>query len=191
MNDGGLTFQTMDGAPVTIAPPPAAETVDGAKVYKSTVNGQPFQLSVADELCMDTMTGMPHPATVSVEAAGQRFQGCGGEPATLLHGEWTVAVVDGKPVVAGSEVSLAPEAGGHLSGPASCNRYFAEFTLTGEGLTVSKPGATMMMCDQPLMDQEALFLAILEGTTRFEIGVDGSLVLHASDGRTLTANRKG
>jgi heat shock protein HslJ len=190
MNDASLTFETMGGAPVTIAPAPAAETIDGVKIYKATVDGQPFQVSVADELCVDTMSGMPHPATVSVESGGQHFQGCGGEPATLLHGEWTVSELDGKAVVAGSEVTLAFEAGGHLSGAASCNRYFAEFTLTGESLTVSKPGATMMMCDQPLMDQEALFMAILEGTTRFGIGADGSLVLHAGDGRTLTATRK-
>ena len=191
MNDTGLTFQTMDGDPVTIAPPPVAETVDGVKIYKSTADGQSFQLAVADELCMDSMTGMPHPATVSVEVGERQFQGCGGEPATLLHGEWTVAQVDGKPTVAGSEVSLTFEAGGHLSGAASCNRYFAEFTLTGEGLTISDAGATMMMCDRPLMDQERLFLAILEAVTRFEVGADGSLILHADDGRTLTASRNG
>ena len=190
MNDVGLTFHPMGGTPATISPPPAVEIVDGVEVYRSTIDGQPLKLAVAKKLCVDSMSGMPYPASVSVEVGETRSEGCGGEPESLLRGEWAVDYVNAEPVVAGSEITLTFDAGGQLSGGASCNRYFGDFTLTGEGLTISKPGATRMMCEQPLMDQEGLFLTILEMVTRFEIGPDGSLILHASDGRSVAASRK-
>ena len=61
--------------------------------------------------------------------------------------------------------------------------------LTGESLTISQAATTMMACPQPVMEQEALFLAVLTGTTRCTITADGTLTLHAGDGRTLTARR--
>src|SRR5690606_1227179 len=102
---------------------------------------------------------------------------CGGDPESLLRGEWTVVQINEQPLVAGSQVTLNFDADGQLNGSASCNRYFSMFTLTGEGLAISNAGMSNMMCDQPLMDQEALFLELLAGTARFEIRQDGALVL--------------
>lgn len=184
----GLTFQSMGAEPVAVSPLPAPETVE---VYRSTVDGKPFVLTIANTLCVDTMSGMPHPSTVTVEIGDQRLNGCGGEPATLLHGDWSVTAIGGKPILDGSEVTLTFNDDGMLSGGASCNRYFGGFALTGEGLTITSPGASMMMCDAPLMEQERLYLDILTATTGFEIGPGGSLVLSAGDGRTITATRKG
>lgn len=186
-----LTFQTMGGDLVTIAPLPVPETAGGVETYRSTVGGQLFVLTVTQRLCVDSMSGMPHPMSVSVEIGRQRLDGCGGEPETLLHGEWSVDRIDGKPLVAGSQASMQFEPGGRVSGAASCNRYFAGLALTGETLTINKPGATMMACAPQLMAQERDFLTILEAVTRFEIGAGGSLVLHAKDGRSIAASRKG
>jgi heat shock protein HslJ len=187
--DGEITFQPMLGTALTIAPVPAAEKVDGAEVYQAKAGNQPFKLTIATKVCVDTMSGMPFPAAVSVEIAGKTLTGCGGDPKTLLLGNWTVLEIDGKPVLSGSEVTLTFGDDGTTAGNASCNRYFGKFTLTGESLTISSAGATRMMCDQPVMEQEDRFLKILEATSRFEIRQDGSLVLHAKDGATLAARR--
>jgi heat shock protein HslJ len=187
--DSEITFNPMEGAALTIAPVPTAEKTDGAEVYQASVGDQPFKLTITTKVCVDTMSGMPFPASVSVEIGGKTLTGCGGKPETLLHGNWTVRQIDGKPLVSGSEVSLAFGDDGMIAGNASCNRYFGKFTLTGESLTISSSGATRMMCDAHLMEQENHLLKILEATTRFEIGQDGSLILHAKDGATLAASR--
>jgi heat shock protein HslJ len=46
-----------------------------------------------------------------------------------------------------------------------------------------------MACEQPLMDQEFVFLQILGAVSRFEFDTEGKLVLHSDDG-TLVASRK-
>lgn len=184
----GLTFQGMGGDPITVSPVPVPEI---REVYRSTVDGLPFVLTIANTLCVDTMSGMPHPQSVTVEVGDQRLEGCGGEPAALLHGDWTVVEIGGSPIVEGSDVTLTFTEGGEINGGASCNRYFGGFALTGESLTITNQGATMMMCEQTLMDQEGLYLSILEAVTGFEIGPDGSLILRAVDGRSVTASRKG
>ena len=131
---------------------------------------------------------MPFPNTVTVAIGADTFTGCGGEPVTLLLGDWMIAEINGKAPVTGSTPTLAFDAEGKLSGGGSCNRFFGGYTLSGEGLTVGDIGASMMACEEPLMDQEMLILDILEGVGRFEIGADGALILHENgEGRTIIA----
>ena len=158
----------MDGKTVAISPLPAAEAGDGGEfLFRATSGGQPFVLSIVNQVCVDTMSGMPFPSAVSVEADGIKYAGCGGEPATLLHGDWIVEKIGGSPVREKTEVSLSFSDDGEVSGSASCNRYFGGFVLTGEGLSIKDAGSTMMMCDQPVMDQEAAFLKALKEVSRF------------------------
>jgi len=185
-----ITFSPMEGPVVRISPVPAAETVDGAEIYQSTFDGQPFRLAITDEVCVDTMSGMAYPVSVEVKIGASTLQGCGGDPESLLHGEWTVVEIDGQPIVAGSNVTLNFDSDGRLNGSASCNRYFSTFSLTGEGLTISNAGLSNMMCDQPLMDQEARFLELIAATTRFEIGEDGALVLRTDERALVVASRE-
>ena len=188
-DDAGITFRTMDGRTVTVSPLPVPQKVDGADVYRATAAGGRFVLSIADKLCTDTMSGMFFPVSVAVEVGGEKFAGCGGDPASLLKGEWLIETIDGKPTVAKSHPSLNFDVDNKLNGDASCNRYFGGYTLTGEGLTVSQIGSTMMMCEPPKIDQEKLFLAILGSVVGFEIGADGALILRAGDGRSIVARR--
>lgn len=185
-----LTFQTMLGPAMTISPVPTAREIENGAVYETTFDNQPFRLTVTDKVCVDTMSGMNFPASVEVLLGGDRFAGCGGEPLTLLRGEWTVEEIKGEPVVKGSAVTLNFEDDGNVSGSASCNRYFGTFTLTGESLTLSKAGASMMICEEVLMDQERGFLDALATTNHFSIGADGRLTLLASDRPSITAVRK-
>jgi len=183
----GIVFTPMEGAPVTVAPVPAARQDGNAMVYEASAGGTAFVLTVADAVCADTMTGMPFPKTVTVTLGDKAFSGCGGEPAALLVGDWMISAIDGKPPVTDSTPNLSFDAEGKLAGGGSCNRFFGGYTLSGEGLAISEMGSSMMACDEPLMAQDQAILGILKGVTRFEIGADGGLILHDGEGRTLTA----
>ena len=185
MSDGAMTFQPMDGEAVTVKPIPTPRQDGTTDIYEAKVGADSFALSVASKICTDTMSGMPFPKSVTV-ALGANFSGCGGEPSTLLQGQWNITEIDGKPVIAGSSPTIGFEADGKINGNASCNRFFGGYTLTGEGLTAGDLGPSMMMCEQTLMDQEMKVLDILKGLGGFGIGEDGKLILR-TNGRSETA----
>jgi heat shock protein HslJ len=121
---------------------------------------------------------------------GAELRGCGGDPASLLHGaEWAVEAIDGEPPVEGSKVSIAFDDEGRVSGAASCNRFTGRYALSGEGLSLTPMATTRMACPQPLMTQEQRVLALLEEVMRFEIVNDGALLLVTGDGRSVKARR--
>ena len=155
---------------------------DGMQVYSAKAGDDPFTLVVIDKTCSDTMSGMPHPQSVVVAIGDKPLVGCGGEPVSLLLGDWQVAEIGGKPVIAGSGASLTFDLDGSLHGNASCNRFFGSFTLTGEGLAISDIGATLMACEAAAMDQEQRFLSALGTVQRFESPAEGTLRLMAADG---------
>jgi len=184
-----ITFTTLDGAAVTVAPVPEPVRDGKTEVFEASVGNEMFVLTVEDTVCTDTMSGMPFPHTVTVRFGADTYGGCGGAPETLLTGDWKVVAIDGDPPVADTEPSLSFGDDGKVSGNASCNRFFGSFTLTGEGLGFGEMGASMMMCEDAVMAQEQAMLAILQGATGFAIADTGALTLNGADGRTITAER--
>jgi heat shock protein HslJ len=190
VSESAITFRAMDGENFTIEPVPQPTTANAVATYAATVGGRPFTLSLADEVCADTMTGMQHPKTATVVIGDRRLTGCGGEPAALLHGDWRIEEIGGTAIVAGSEPTLTFEPDGRIHGNGSCNRFIGSFSLSGEGLKFSPAGASMMACDQPLMDQEHTLLKAFEAIHRFEVGPEGRLRLIGDKGGTLVSLRK-
>ena len=96
-------------------------------------------------------------------------------------------------VAEGSTITIEFEDDGRFDGHAGCNNYFGSFgpssitrsNINSESsLTISGPlGSTMMMCKKTLMEQEAAYLANLEGTIKFSVSQDGSL-LELTDAQT-------
>jgi heat shock protein HslJ len=74
---------------------------------------------------------------------------------------------------------------GRIGGKASCNQYFASYEVKGDSLRIGPAGATKMMCPEPVMAQEDVFLAFLQDAKTFRI-VGGQLHIVRSDGGTLT-----
>lgn len=185
VTDYGANHQTL-----TLLPPTRE---DDRTVYRTSDNST--LIAVSDDICRDSMSGMTYPKTVMVTYDTTALNGCGGDPATLLtRGEWVVEDVNGGGIVDRSQGTLlftGPENGEEprVGGRAFCNRYTASYELTGEGLTIGNAAVTRMACAPALMDLEQKFLDILMHTQRFELTETGALVLHAADGRTLTARR--
>jgi putative lipoprotein len=101
-----------------------------------------------------------------------------------IYGQiWSLQFIDGIGAVE-SKASFHVDDGGKVTGQAPCNRYFASATVKGAEITIGKPGATMMACEQRLMNQETAFFDALEKVASFKVE-NGRLVLKGSDGREL------
>ena len=156
------------GATRSMFPKPAPET--SGDVTRYVVADQDLTITLIERPCADTMSGMFHPLTVTVERPEGVLSGCGGEPVSLLLGrEWVVESIDGTGVIADSRVTIAFDEGGRVDGLAWCNRYLATYELTGEGLWIAGGTSTMMACEPSLMEQERRFLDALGAIRRFEI----------------------
>ena len=190
IGERGLVFGTLDGGSVTISPVPEVENQDGSRVYEAMAQGRPFSLTIRDEVCVDTMSGMPHPNTAAVRWGDVTYSGCGGEPRELLDGEWQVESVEGRTVLAGSQPVLTFGSDGRVAGNASCNRFTGSYRLTGETLTFSALALTRMACEQALMTQEQAFVRALESISGFGVGPRDSLVLLDGDTPAILAKRK-
>jgi heat shock protein HslJ/uncharacterized lipoprotein YbaY len=189
IEEARLTFKTLEGKPL-VALTPRAEPIPLGRRYLAQSGVRTLTATLLDQRCVDSMSGMTYPTTVTVLTHGQAYRGCGGEPATLLQGaEWVVEDLNGTGLIDQSRMTLLFGPEGHLSGRASCNSFMGQYTLTGEGLTLSKAATTLMACPPSLMQQETKFLTLLQDVQRFEISPNGLLVLHTADGRTLTARR--
>ena len=138
--------------------------------------------------CRDSMTGMPHPETVTLTMGDHTLTGCGGSPLDLLTGRtWVVEDIAGAGIIDASRVTLGFGADGRVAGSGGCNRWFAGFELTGESLTIGQAGSTMMACPEALMAQERRFFEVLATVTGFDIDDTGALVLLAAEQPVLTA----
>ena len=74
---------------------------------------------------------------------------------------------------------------GRIGGKASCNQYFASYEVKGDSLRIGPAGATKMLCPEPVMEQEDLFLKFLQEAKTFRIQ-DGRLEIFRTDGEALT-----
>lgn len=70
---------------------------------------------------------------------------------------------------------------GQYSGNSGCNDYSGDYELDGDTLTLGPFIITERACDQPVMDQERLYLAALENVKRLTLGAS-TLELRDADG---------
>jgi len=189
--DTGTISLTADFGALQLRFPRTAPEVsaDGLR-YLTEADGRRLSVWIRPRVCTDVATGMPHPYQVRYELDGKGHPGCGGEPKSLLTGgEWIVETIGGAPVVDQSKATILFMEEGQVAGSASCNRFVGGYRLTGEGLSFSQMGTTMMACEEDLSLQEARFLELLQAVFRFEISPEGRLVLHTPDAQNITARR--
>lgn len=167
-----------------------AYSVASGRRVTGEVGGRAIVVTSIDRTCHDGMSGMVYPNDVTVRVGDREFNGCGGDPATLLQGrEWSVVEIAGKPVVADSRVTMSFGEDGRVGGHASCNSYSASYEVGGEGVTFGVPVATLKACAEPLLSQETAFLGTLRAVKHFDAEGTGVLILTADDGRTIRATR--
>lgn len=142
---------------------------------------------VRNELCHDSMTGMPYPYSAQVQVPGESLQGCAGDPLDLLQANpWQFDQLGDHQVADLVVVTMFFE-DERVTGSTGCNRYFGSYNLTGEQLTFAETGMTRMACDGPRNEAEQAFVQLLNQVNRFDITSEGHLVLHTQDGQTMRA----
>jgi heat shock protein HslJ len=189
--DAGTILLNADFGALQLRFPRSAPEVsaDGIR-YRTEAEGRRLSVWIEPRICADVATGMPHPYRVRYELDGKGHRGCGGDPKSLLSGgEWIVETIGGAPVVDQSGATILFMEEGRVAGNASCNRFIGGYHLTGEGISFSQMGTTMMACEEELSNQEARFLELLRDTARFEIDAEGRLVLHTHRGERIIARR--
>lgn len=189
LSDGQFSFAPdIEAEPISSpVPEPRLEGTDF--VFDMPEAGMTLRLDA--QICRDSMSGMPHPQTVTVTHDAQTYHGCGGAPLDLLvGGEWVVEDIAGGGMIDASRVSLAFTSG-RVSGRGGCNRYTGSFTLTGEGLGFGPAAATRMACAPALMDQESRFFGLLPQVAGFDIDETGALLLLGADGLPMITARRG
>ena len=94
--------------------------------------------------------------------------------ATLAGTAWVFLSFHGPgnaitPAIPGSRLTLAFEPGGKANGFAGCNRFFADYAVAGETVTVSALGVGGERCNAAVMAQETAFLDGLKAASGFSI----------------------
>jgi heat shock protein HslJ len=107
-------------------------------------------------------------------------------PVQLSGTYWKLLEIEGKPIVTpqgqkDAHMLLASDDSA-VHGFAGCNNFFGQYSSSGEALTFSGLGSTMMACPEG-MDAEAVFLRVLGETTRAVI--DGKYLQLYAEGRLL------
>jgi len=98
---------------------------------------------------------------------------------------WALTELMGKAPLAGTGISAEFTADGTVAGSAGCNRYSGTYTVSGGNITFSTQLAmTMMMCEQPVMDQESAYMQALGEAKTFAVNGD-QLTLTGGDGTKL------
>ncbi|WP_374686405.1 META domain-containing protein [Promineifilum sp.] len=89
--------------------------------------------------------------------------------------------------LADREATLEFRADGQLGGNASCNQFFAGYTIDGDALTVTQAGSTMMACEPAeIMDQEAQYLNNLQAAATFAATAEQLTIANANGDVVLT-----
>ncbi|MEZ5882637.1 MAG: META domain-containing protein [Paracoccaceae bacterium] len=189
LDEGRISFTPNIGEDPVTAPLPAPR-LDGSDFVFDAPEAA-LRLRLAPRICHDSMSGMPHPQTVTVTHDGQDYSGCGGAPLDLLlGGEWVVEDIAGGGMIDAAHVTMAFTPA-RISGQGGCNRYSGGFTLTGEGLSFGPAIATRMACAPALMDQESRFFGLLPQVAGFDIDETGALLLLGADGVAMITARRG
>jgi heat shock protein HslJ len=106
----------------------------------------------------------------------------GGDGGSIADTSWTLTDLD-----SGEVTGTAPTlelTGTDVSGTGGCNTFSGTYTTDGDSISFGPLASTMMACEPPIMEQETVYLAALDGATTYT--VDGDSLTISGDAGTLT-----
>ena len=107
----------------------------------------------------------------------------------LAGTSWNAVLLDGTPPApkTGATIEFGKgDQAGRAFGSSGCNRWMAGYKQDGSSLKFEQAAGTMMACIGPSMEQEGIFLGIINAVDRFTVDPAGQLVLATPGGKTLT-----
>jgi heat shock protein HslJ len=208
---GGNTATFSAGLQLPVPPPKVVGAIGAPKVtatsrfYTAQTNGGVLAATFSKLTCTDAQSAVVRPDTVQVRFGGADYQGCGGDPLSLLQGkEWVVEDIAARGVLDRSHISMQFGADATLRGRASCNPYEGSYAYTDGTLHIRatanpsvvkarpevNPGAAPQICPPALRRQDAAFFEVLGAITRWDFTSDDALALGTVDGRRIVARRQ-
>jgi len=173
---------------VSLPTPPPRQRED-AVVYSGEGDGHAMAIAIRDHYCTNAMSGKPFPCTVRLTLDGDRVDGCGGDPASLLTGPaWRVGSLAGEGLPADGQPTLRFETDGAVAGFDGCNRFRGRYRITGVGVSFAELAGTRMACTGNRGAVAGQLLAALEAVRLFRLA-DGTLILASHGEALLTARR--
>ena len=112
--------------------------------------------------------------------------GTGGSEEALIGVIWDLTELNGDRLVPTTSITAEFSEDGKVSGSSGCNNYAAEYEVDGNEINfnMDMTASTMMACAEPIMEQEAAYLATLARAATFEAG-DEKLVLFDAGGEPI------
>ncbi|MBP6468806.1 MAG: META domain-containing protein [Chloroflexi bacterium] len=124
-------------------------------------------------------------AVVSQTPVGGTAPAVVSEASSLTGTLWRLQSYQGTAVTAGTEITAVFGEDGSLVGSSGCNNYNTSFTVDGSVLTINPiMAATMMACEDTIMQQEMAYLAALPTATAWAVAAD-TLTLSDASGAAL------
>lgn len=151
------------------------------KVQVTPVENPPADGSSLSYTLVEEVSKTPADATASTMPATDTQ-----DAATLTGATWTLTAYAGGDgtmvdVLPDTEVTAVFGEDGSLSDSSGCNSYNTSYTVDGNNISISEQiAATMMMCPEPVMQQETAYLAGLTAATTYEISDDTLTLVDAS-----------
>ena len=104
---------------------------------------------------------------------------------TLKDTTWRLTSLNGSTPLAQTTITISFK-DGMAGGSSGCNSYGGEYEAKGDKLSVKSVFMTEMACmTDGVMDQEQVYAEILQNAQSFSL-TEGTLLITAADGRTLT-----
>lgn len=99
-----------------------------------------------------------------------------------IAGNWRLANMTAgdlpTPMVPSADIELTADfADGRITGSGGCNRFMGGYELDDDRLTVGPLASTFKACEEPIMNQEMLYLNALQGAQRYELDPQGNLTI--------------
>lgn len=183
-NNYGASY-TLDGDSLSILPGPMTlmacpEPQMAVEMQLMAAYGATASYQIADgQLSLLDAGGNPAAIFAVAEAAPL----AGVTWVALFYNNGSGAAVS---VLADTQITALFEDGGSLSGLAGCNNYMGGYTSDGSSITIAPPASTRKACPNPIMQQEAAYLAALPTAATYSIQGD-RLELRTADGALVAS----
>ena len=132
----------------------------------ATLSGGCNSIEKAERRVAEEKAQLPDPGPITAEIhQAQR------DWAWVTGSRWTLALIEGEPVLDDATITLAFGEHTWLRGSSGCNTYSGSYARFGVwGLLVHDVGATKMFCGEPegVMQQESRFLRLLESAGEYQ-----------------------